>query len=232
MKRKIIVGICFLILGFVYVNAQGISVVKPEEQSQLFSEKRGSVILNISNIMFTRMNTTSMPVVVNPQITVLPNFTVGPVFSYFKFLNSEQVAKSVTMVENVDIKYNQFMVGFRADYHFTHVIEKMVRKDFGKDYFDLYAGVWSGYSFTSSGHRLANAEVIKATQKLRSGVHVGVRSMIVPRFGLFMEVGYSSYGIGSFGCTIRFDNPKKANSSSSSFAKKKSPYKAIVNFNL
>jgi hypothetical protein len=231
MKRKIVVCICFLITGFVYVNAQGISVVKAEEQSQLFSEKRGSVILNIGNIMFTRMNTTSMPVVVNPQITVLPNFTVGPLFSYFKFLNSEQVAKSVTMVENVDIKYNQFMVGVRADYHFTHIIEKLVRKNFGSDYFDLYLGAWSGYSLTSSSHRLANPDVIKATQKIRSGAHIGVRSMIVPRFGLFMEVGYSSYGIGSFGCTIRFDNPKKTNTSSS-FAKKKSPYKAIANFNL
>jgi hypothetical protein len=222
-----------MILAFVYVNAQGISVPKStSEENQIFCKKKGGVVLNLGNIMFTRMKTTSMPIVVNPQLTLFPNFTAGPVFSYFKFLNTEQVAKSVTMVENVDIKYNQFFVGFRADYHLTNIIEKMIKKDFGKEYFDLYAGIWGGYSFTSSGHRLANSDVINATQKIRAGIHAGVRSMIVPRFGLFMEVGYSSYGIGSFGCTVRFDNPNKSTAYTSSDAKKKSPFKAIAEFNL
>jgi hypothetical protein len=141
------------------------------------------------------------------------------------------VAQSITKYENIDVRYNQYMAGVRADYHLTSALEKLIKKSIGKDYFDLYVGAWTGYSFTSSNHRLANDDVINATQKLRGGALMGVRSMIVPRFGLFLEVGYSSYGMGSFGCTVRFDNPKEVNTSQA-FSKKKTPYRAIADFNL
>jgi len=229
---RFFVLLVFIFSGFSEVFSQGISLTPAEKKFQIFNEKKGGAILNVGNIMFTRMNTVTMPLSVNAQITVLPNFTVGPVFSYFKFLNAEQVAQSMTKYENVDVRYNQYMAGVRADYHLTAALEKLIRKSIGKDYFDLYVGAWTGYSFTSCNHRLANQEVIDDTQKLRGGALMGVRSMIVPRFGLFLEVGYSSYGIGSFGFTVRLDNPEKTSGSATSFAKKKTPYKAIADFNL
>jgi hypothetical protein len=79
----------------------------------------------------------------------------------------------------------------------------MFNKKLGREYFDLYVGSWAGYSITNSNHNLANEDVVKGTQKFRGGALMGVRSMIVPRFGLFMELGYTSYGIGSFGCTVK-----------------------------
>jgi hypothetical protein len=183
-------------------QAQGIQMMK-ENKYQLYTEKPGSVVVHLGNQMFNRMNTTSMPVTFTAEVTALPNLTVGPVFTYFKFVSWEQVAKSVTEYENVDVKYNQYFVGLRANYHLTPFLEEMFNKKLGREYFDLYVGSWAGYSITNSNHNLANEDVVKGTQKFRGGALMGVRSMIVPRFGLFMELGYTSYGIGSFGCTVK-----------------------------
>jgi hypothetical protein len=228
MKRVFSLFIISL-LAYAYGVAQGISVQK-QTRGVIYYEKPRSVVLHVGNQMFSRMSTSTMPVVVNPEITVIPNLTAGPMFGYFKFINYETVARSVTMYENVDVRYNHFFVGVRANYHVTHLLERLIRKEIGKDYFDLYVGSWAGYSFSSSNHKLANEKVIDATQKVRGGVLMGVRSMVVPRFGLFLEIGYGSYGIGSFGCTVRFDNPKKSNLNFSS--KKQSLYHSIADFNL
>jgi hypothetical protein len=185
-------------------NGQGIQLPKTEKNKyQIFSEKPGSITLNIGNQMFNRMNTVTMPIGATVEVTVFPNFTAGPMFTYFKFVNWQQIKKSVTEIENVDVRYNQYFVGLRANYHLTPFVENLFNKKLGRDYFDLYVGAWGGYSFTNSNHELAMPQVIQITQRVRGGAVLGVRSMIVPRFGLFMELGYSSYGIGSFGCTVK-----------------------------
>jgi hypothetical protein len=200
MKKPLLLLIMLIAVAF--TQAQGIQMVK-ENKYVLYTEKPGSVVVHVGNQMFNRMNSTSMPLSVAAEVTVLPNLTAGPMFTYFRFVSWEKVAKSMTEYENVDVKYNQYFLGLRANYHLTPFIEGLINKKLGREYFDLYVGGWAGYSLSNSNHRLANPEVINATQKMRAGVLAGVRSMIVPRFGLFMELGYSSYGLGAFGCTVK-----------------------------
>jgi hypothetical protein len=200
MKKPLLLLIMLIAVAF--TQAQGIQMVK-ENKYVLYTEKPGSVVVHVGNQMFNRMNSTSMPLSVAAEVTVLPNLTAGPMFTYFRFVSWEKVAKSMTEYENVDVKYNQYFLGLRANYHLTPFIEGLINKKLGREYFDLYVGGWVGYSLSNSNHRLANPEVINATQKMRAGVLAGVRSMIVPRFGLFMELGYSSYGLGAFGCTVK-----------------------------
>jgi hypothetical protein len=200
MKKPLLLLIMLIAVAF--TQAQGIQMVK-ENKYVLYTEKPGSVVVHVGNQMFNRMNSTSMPLSVAAEVTVLPNLTAGPMFTYFRFVSWEKVAKSMTEYENIDVKYNQYFLGLRANYHLTPFIEGLINKKLGREYFDLYVGGWAGYSLSNSNHRLANPEVINATQKMRAGVLAGVRSMIVPRFGLFMELGYSSYGLGAFGCTVK-----------------------------
>ncbi len=200
MKKPLLLLIMLIAVAF--TQAQGIQMVK-ENKYVLYTEKPGSVVVHVGNQMFNRINSTSMPLSVAAEVTVLPNLTAGPVFTYFRFVSWEKVAKSMTEYENVDVKYNQYFLGLRANYHLTPFIEGLFNKKLGREYFDLYVGGWAGYSLSNSNHRLANPDVINATQKMRGGVLAGVRSMIVPRFGLFMELGYSSYGLGAFGCTVK-----------------------------
>ncbi len=199
--KKIFSLVLFIVLA-VFANAQGIQLVK-ENKYKLYTEKPGSVVVHLGNQMFNRVNSTTMPLSAAAEVTVLPNLTAGPMFTYFRFVSWEQVSKSITEYENVDVKYNQYFLGLRANYHLTPFIEGLINKKLGREYFDLYVGAWAGYSLTNSSHRLANADVVAATQKMRAGVLAGVRSMVVPRFGLFMELGYSSYGLGAFGCTVK-----------------------------
>jgi hypothetical protein len=200
MKKPLLLLIMLIAVAF--TQAQGIQMVK-ENKYVLYTEKPGSVVVHVGNQMFNRMNSTSMPLSVAAEVTVLPNLTAGPMFTYFRFVSWEKVAKSMTEYENIDVKYNQYFLGLRANYHLTPFIEGLINKKLGREYFDLYVGGWAGYSLSNSNHRLANPDVINATQKMRAGVLAGVRSMIVPRFGLFMELGYSSYGLGAFGCTVK-----------------------------
>jgi hypothetical protein len=202
--KKILTIALFFLANTAFIYAQGIQIVEPETNKyQIFSEKKGSVVIHLSNHMFTRMNTSSMPVNLTTEVTIFENFTAGPVFTYFRFSNYEIVSQNMTEWKNIDVKYNQYFVGLRANYHLTPAFENLFNKKLGREYFDIYVGTWMGYSFTNSGHKLANADVIKGTQKMRAGALIGVRSMVVPRFGLFMEAGFSSYSFGSFGCTIR-----------------------------
>lgn len=200
MKKLIFLALLFSIAAF--AKAQGIQLVK-ENKHVLYTEKPGSVVVHLGNQMFNRVNSTSMPLSASAEVTILPNLTAGPMFTYFRFVNWEQVSKSMTEYENVDVKYNQYFMGLRANYHITPLVENLINKKLGREYFDLYVGAWVGYSISTSNHRLANPQVIDATQKIRAGVLAGVRSMVVPRFGLFMELGYSSYGLGAFGCTVK-----------------------------
>jgi hypothetical protein len=228
---RLLLHIFILFAAFHGLKAQGISLQNAQQKGVIYYKKPGSVVLHLGNQMFNRMVSSSMPVVINPEVTVIPNLTAGPMFGYFKFLNNVTISNSVTMFENIDVWYNHFFIGARVNYHITDLVEHISGKEIGKDYFDLYVSSWLGYSFSTSDHQLAKAEVIQATQKLRGGVLVGVRSMIVPRFGLFLEAGYASYGLGAFGCTVRFDNPKKSKSSFSSHQRKHSLYHAIAEFN-
>jgi hypothetical protein len=43
---------------------------------------------------------------------------------------------------------------------------------------------------------------MEENETIRAGAALGVRSMVLPRFGFFVEAGYSSYGYGSFGMTV------------------------------
>lgn len=200
MKKLFFLALLFVAVSF--VKAQGIQLVK-ENKYVLYTEKPGSVVVHLGNQMFNRFNSTTMPLSAAAEVTILPNVTAGPMFTYFRFVSWEQVSKSITEYENVDVKYNQYFLGLRANYHLTPLIEGLINKKLGREYFDLYVGAWAGYSLTNSNHRLANTDVINATQKMRAGVMAGVRSMVLPRFGLFMELGYSSYGLGAFGCTVK-----------------------------
>jgi hypothetical protein len=106
MNRFFLIVITLFLLPFLSFS-QGIQMPK-EKNYKIFSEKPGSIVLNVGNQMFNRMNSVTMPIGATVEVTVLPNLTAGPMFTYFKFVNWQQVQKSVTEYENIDVKYNQY----------------------------------------------------------------------------------------------------------------------------
>lgn len=224
--------IVLIIVSCDVLNAQGISLYHQKEGVSLpYQEQRGACVLHLGNQMFGRMPAVTMPVLLHAEATIFPYITAGPLAGYFRFINSVAVSKSVTKYEQVDVKYHHFFGGLRINYHAAHILENLLHKEIINEYFDLYVGTWIGYSFSYSEHPLALEQVITSTRRLRGGIAAGVRSMIVPRFGLFLELGYSSYGIGAFGCSIRLDNPKKQRMALTQKQQRHSMYFSVAEFN-
>jgi hypothetical protein len=93
-------------------------------------------------------------------------------------------------------------MGVKTSYHLLPAVQKIFKKPMLVDYVDPYITVWVGYSLMFSNSSHANPEFIAVNQKIRGGAALGVRSMVLPRFGLFLEMGYSSVGYGSFGLSV------------------------------
>lgn len=193
----------FLLLFYQAAMSQGIHLPEKEKPYVFYAHQKGGIALHVNNQMFNTSQVASMPLVISTEMTWTKDFTAGPMLAYFRFIESQKIAKNVSVIENSKVKYHQFFVGVRANYHLTALLEKMILRKLGKEYFDLYIGSWAGYSFVNSNSSKAKEATETENEKFRAGILIGVRSMISKRFGLFLELGPSSYGKAAFGISVK-----------------------------
>lgn len=162
----------------------------------------GSIHFNLSNYMIMRVPSVGMPLNYDLQVTVFKNFTGGVLFTHYQFKQVSPEGVNASRFTGSDTKYNQFMLGAKASYHFNKLIEKIVNRHIASDIIDIYLTGWMGYSFARSRDEEHSEELIESNKKIRSGIALGARSMVIRRLGFFIEAGYSSFAYGSFGITV------------------------------
>ncbi len=173
----------------------------PEEKPSVFYRNKGSFTISASNIIIGKQRAVSMPVNLQIEATAFKNFTIGPMFTYFMLKNVKQVETNQNQVQDGNMRYHQLMVGLRGSYHLMPLFQKIIRKPMLTDYVDVYVTSFVGYSMMFANGSKANLDFMEANERIRGGAALGVRSMVLPRFGFFVEMGYTSYGYGSFGIT-------------------------------
>lgn len=183
---------------------------RPREEDKagfesMFYQKKGSIGLHLSNFMFGSVKSVSMPVTLGAQMTAFKNFTVGPTFTYFNSKYSYNEDYNVQVWEDSEKKYRSLMPGIKGEYHLTPLLDKMTKKRIKAIYVDLYVHSWVGYQFVLGENGTFEKPNYKDQyQELRGGLGMGVRTMIMPFLGLFIEAGYSRVGYGSFGLSFCF----------------------------
>lgn len=214
LKRLSVLLTIFLLLpGFIYAQINNEDkptephdiLVHLQDESQIFYRTKGHVLLNFSDYIVNKRGFVSLPINIQPEVSLGKNITIGPVASYFQFKNTTTVEPAVTRIEDGNIKYHQLVVGVKGSYHFMPILQKASKKPLLVDYVDPYITAWVGYSWVFSHSSYANPLFISANQKLRGGAAIGVRTMVLPRFGFHVEAGFSSIGYGSFGITTIFN---------------------------
>ena len=212
MKSLWIFCLCvlFSISAFAQISSGGDKPEKPadvvtedvqDDLKPVFYRNPGSFILSFSNIMVSKQRAVSMPINMQIEATAFKNFTVGPMVTYFMLKNTKQVEANQNQIQDGNLKYHQVMVGLRGSYHFMPILQKIIKKPMLTDYVDAYITGHVGYSMLFADGSKANIDFMDANQRIRGGAALGVRSMVLPRFGFFIEMGYTSYGYGSFGLT-------------------------------
>ena len=210
MKRPFILGLLIISCcfgAFAQINAEDMpnspvdSVGGETDHHLIFYRNKGSLALNLNNYLVNRTGIVSLPVMLGVDATVAQNFTIGPVFGYFQLKNTTKISDQLTQIRDEDMKYHQFVVGVKGSYHIMPLIQSLTNKPMLVDYVDVYISAWAGYSFMFGNHRAADVNFMRSETKIRGGAALGVRSMVLPRFGFFVEGGYSSMGYASFGLT-------------------------------
>lgn len=175
---------------------------KKQREHEIYYRYKGGMTLNINNYIVSKTGIVSMPVSLNLDYTVSPNFTLGPVFNYFQLKNTDKVSETQVQIKDGNINYHQFTMGLKANWHLMPLFQHLSKKPMLTDYVDVYVSAWAGYSMMFSGSDKANNQFMNRNEMIRGGVALGVRSMVLPRFGFFLEGGYSSVGYGSFGISV------------------------------
>ena len=175
---------------------------KADAKLKPYYQRKGTIVLHFSNHMFRNKGGVTMPVSLQIETTVLPNLTLGPIFTYFQFKQTAFEGASATRFIGSGIRYNQYMVGLKSHYHLSDLVEKIINKRIPKRIIDIYLAGWLGYSFVSVSDSKAEAAIVSENEKVRSGIALGARSMVFKWLGLSLEGGYSSYGYASFGLTF------------------------------
>jgi hypothetical protein len=208
MKNLMTIGLilCCCLPGFAQVmgGRHPDDAKKAEEKpAPVAYRENGAMMLNFSNYISHLNGVVSMPINLNSEITVCKNFTAGPLVTYLQRKNVQDVSETALVINDGNINYHHLMIGAKGSYHLLPLIQKMVRKPMLVDYVDVYVSGWAGYSLVFSNKSDANPTHMKDNQTLRGGATIGVRSMVLPKFGFFAEGGYGSYGYLSFGLTAR-----------------------------
>jgi len=163
-----------------------------------FYKRPGSISLHLNNYMFAPRKLATPPMNFIAEVTTARNFTLGPMFTYFQFRRSEYEAINATRWVNPEIRYHEMMIGMKAEYHINAVIEKIIGRKIPQQFIDTYAAGWGGYSFVKANNK-AEQELVTSNSKLRGGLALGARSLVLKWLGFSVEGGYSSYGYASFG---------------------------------
>jgi hypothetical protein len=171
--------------------------------SSVYYRQKGGIVINLNNYMVTPRGVVSMPITLGMEATAIKNLTMGVLVSYEQMKNTTQISDNVTQINDAGINYHILTVGVKASYHLMPLLQKMVKKPLLTDYVDVYVSGWGGYSVAlASGHN-ASIDFMNRNTAFRGGAVLGVRSMVLPRFGFMVEGGYGSFGILSFGITVR-----------------------------
>jgi len=172
-----------------------------------YYENRGAFTVNFSNNLVLTGKANSVPLSLQVDFVTARNFSVGPLFTYLQYKSNYQKADNMMVITNSKVKYHQYVAGVKASYHIMPFLEEMSRKELAKHLLDVYITGWLGYSFVSGSGPQIDQAVIDENSTVRGGIGIGARSMILDRFGFFIEGGYSSYAFGTFGLTFLVSKP-------------------------
>lgn len=209
MKKFLIIALImslFSMAGMAQINADDmpetpVTAVDSADHHPIFYRNKGSMALSLNNHIVSRTGIVSLPVSLVVDATVVPNLTLGPVFTYLQMKNTTKINEQTTQIRDQDMKYHQMIVGLKGSYHIMPLIQSITNKPMLVDYVDVYLTAWAGYSFMFANHQASDVDFMRKEQKVRGGAGLGVRSMVLPRFGFFVEAGYASTGYASFGLT-------------------------------
>lgn len=209
MKKLLIIGFVmalFSVAAMAQINADDtpespVTKVDSADHHPIYYRNKGSMALSLNNHIVSRTGIVSLPVSLGLDATVVPNFTMGPMVTYLQMKNTTKISEQTTQIRDQDMKYHQVVVGMKGSYHIMPLIQNMTNKPMLVDYVDVYLTAWAGYSFMFANHAASDVDFMRKEQKVRGGAGLGVRSMVLPRFGFFVEAGYNSTGYASFGLT-------------------------------
>ena len=217
--RSLLTILTILLLGFAASAQINVEPMEPQAQAPqngptdqgedkdtkhlpVFYQNPGKMAFNFNNHLLTKTGTASMPISLSVDVTTVKNLTLGPTFSYYQLRNTTPTKPSQDKINDKNTKYHMFIVGLRSTYHIMPSIQKIINKPLLVDYVDVYISAWGGYSFMFANTSAASLDFMRANEKIKGGVALGVRSMVLPRFGFFVEGGYGSLGYASFGITV------------------------------
>jgi len=191
-------------LGLLLLTAQAMTQTADQPQQQQLRPaafpKDNTILLNFGNNLFP----------VQPSITAQPMLSAefcykqvsfGPHFCYFQFKESRS-DKLVTHFINDHVRYHHFLAGVKATVHLTEAVNGFLNTRINSQWLDVYLGLMGGYSFIHSSEPDANAEVIEKNERLRGELSLGLRSMVIPKVGFFLEGKHGSYAYCAFGISF------------------------------
>ncbi len=196
-----------LILVVIGADAFGQRERSERSMTKPYYLQKGFISLNGGFYYFQRQKTLSLPLFLNPDITVARNITVGPLLTYFKYKHYVQYDENSTggvktLYPDDLTTYNHILVAVKGTYHFNDIFTKLLKIEIPKQY-GLYASVFAGYNIVSvkSDSELWTATKDYEDSNMKAGFSVGIRFLHNKKFGGFMEYGVNSYGYGAFGLT-------------------------------
>jgi len=136
----------------------------------------------------------SVPVTANLEIGVHELISVGP---YIGFHSSRY--------GNSNDRYSVLntSIGARASVHLTSLLNKSFEAKIDADKIDFYVGILAGYALFRSDYLGTGVPKYDRAGIARSGVFLGGRYYLSNNLGLFGEVGYGVFGLGTFGITLK-----------------------------
>ena len=214
MKRLLVILCCALLISPAFAQvvtgnapvapvANGKKALKAFNDTVVYYQQRGTFILNLNNFIINQVGIVTMPVNLGFEATVAPGLTIGPMVSYLEMKNVKELNDHMARIDDHDMNYHLVTPAVRASYHFMPLIQRLSKKKLLTNYVDAYVTGWGGYSIAMASGENVNPSFVKANTTFRGGAAAGVRSMVLPRFGFFIEGGYSSFGYLSFGITAR-----------------------------
>ena len=170
-----------------------------------FYQKSFSFAINGGVNYLPSQRMTTVPLFINPEITLVENVTLGVLVMHYQYKHYLQEDTTDYWTEwteeGDDVTYTYTLFALKGSYHLTGLIAKAMNKESIKKY-DLYASLLVGYNITSAKGTNATPDFEKET--LRAGFAVGGRYIYSKNLGFFMEYGITSFAHGTVGISLIF----------------------------
>jgi len=127
----------------------------------------------------------------------MPNLTAGPQITHFKFKDARDFKGQthVTKFPSNKIKIHQFTVGIRSTYYLNDLITNLLGIKMNKS--EVHVSGFGGMNLLAG---VDTARINRDTiPTIGFGIMVGTGFQYNENLGFFIEGGYSTFGVISFG---------------------------------